>query len=293
MRTASQLGDRGRRSPKAPWAVGAGGPGGLPGGAAEAWRRGGRRPGRGAGPGGRLRGGAPGGRPGQRGGARGGVGAARADGRGPRGARYLFLFDKVVIVCKRRGYSYELKEVIELLFHKMTDDPMNHKDVKKVRPPVAAEGPRGLGRQARDRRGAEKGGAVGQPPTPTPCSARGPAPPWPFVQVVLVGVGGRDLDHGSPVRTLSTRAPPEASGENQALEVGPPALALVAPLQQADLPARPQPSYCGRELWVGPAVACQTHVQPVGCGHDRRGWGHGCPIPWFTPASAEASVPST
>ncbi|KAB0358524.1 hypothetical protein FD754_002680 [Muntiacus muntjak] len=46
--------------------------------------------------------------------------------------RYLFLFDKVVIVCKRRGYSYELKEIIELLFHKMTDDPMNNKDVKKL-----------------------------------------------------------------------------------------------------------------------------------------------------------------
>lgn len=44
----------------------------------------------------------------------------------------MFLFDKVVIVCKRRGYSYELKEVIELLFHKMTDDPMNNKDIKKV-----------------------------------------------------------------------------------------------------------------------------------------------------------------
>lgn len=46
----------------------------------------------------------------------------------------MFLFDKVVIVCKRRGYSYELKEIIELLFHKMTDDPMNNKDVKKVGP---------------------------------------------------------------------------------------------------------------------------------------------------------------
>ncbi|NXD02448.1 VAV2 factor, partial [Certhia familiaris] len=45
--------------------------------------------------------------------------------------RYLFLFDKVVIVCKRKGYSYELKEIIELLFHKMTDDPMNNKDIKK------------------------------------------------------------------------------------------------------------------------------------------------------------------
>ncbi|KAM4695959.1 guanine nucleotide exchange factor VAV2 [Rhinophrynus dorsalis] len=45
--------------------------------------------------------------------------------------RYLFLFDKVVIVCKRRGYSYELKEIIELFSHKMTDDPMNNKDIKK------------------------------------------------------------------------------------------------------------------------------------------------------------------
>ncbi|XP_045702021.1 guanine nucleotide exchange factor VAV2 isoform X1 [Phyllostomus hastatus] len=45
--------------------------------------------------------------------------------------RYLFLFDKVVIVCKRRGYSYELKEVIELLLHKVTDDPTNNKDLKK------------------------------------------------------------------------------------------------------------------------------------------------------------------
>lgn len=52
-------------------------------------------------------------------------------------ARYLFLFDKVVIVCKRKGYSYELKEVIELLFHKMTDDPMHNKDIKKVGPGLA------------------------------------------------------------------------------------------------------------------------------------------------------------
>lgn len=59
-------------------------------------------------------------------------------------ARYLFLFDKVVIVCKRRGYSYELKEVIELLFHKMTDDPMNNKDVKKVGPGLPAGDGRAL-----------------------------------------------------------------------------------------------------------------------------------------------------
>ncbi|XP_036382018.1 guanine nucleotide exchange factor VAV2-like [Megalops cyprinoides] len=45
--------------------------------------------------------------------------------------RYIFLFDKVVIVCKRRGYSYELKEIIELHLYKMTDDPTNNRDVKK------------------------------------------------------------------------------------------------------------------------------------------------------------------
>ncbi|XP_039204286.1 guanine nucleotide exchange factor VAV2 isoform X3 [Crotalus tigris] len=45
--------------------------------------------------------------------------------------RYLFLFDKVVIVCKRKGYSYEQKDILELLCYKMTDDPTNNKDIKK------------------------------------------------------------------------------------------------------------------------------------------------------------------
>ena len=47
--------------------------------------------------------------------------------------RYIFLFDKVVIVCKRKGYSYELKEIIELQSYKMSDDLMNNRDMKKVR----------------------------------------------------------------------------------------------------------------------------------------------------------------
>uniref|UniRef100_A0A4W3J0K8 Vav guanine nucleotide exchange factor 2 n=1 Tax=Callorhinchus milii TaxID=7868 RepID=A0A4W3J0K8_CALMI len=47
-------------------------------------------------------------------------------------SRYLFLFDKAVIVCKRKGYNYELKEIIDLQAHKMSDDPMNNKDVRKV-----------------------------------------------------------------------------------------------------------------------------------------------------------------
>ncbi|KTG40326.1 hypothetical protein cypCar_00008775 [Cyprinus carpio] len=45
--------------------------------------------------------------------------------------QYIFLFDKVVIVCKRKGYNYELKEIIELHFYKMSDDPMNNRDMKK------------------------------------------------------------------------------------------------------------------------------------------------------------------
>ncbi|XP_051732770.1 guanine nucleotide exchange factor VAV2 isoform X7 [Ctenopharyngodon idella] len=45
--------------------------------------------------------------------------------------RYIFLFDKVVIVCKRKNYNYELKEIIELHFYKMSDDPMNNRDMKK------------------------------------------------------------------------------------------------------------------------------------------------------------------
>ncbi|KAG8535113.1 hypothetical protein GDO81_029405, partial [Engystomops pustulosus] len=45
--------------------------------------------------------------------------------------RYLFLFDKVVIVCKRKGDNFELKEIIELLYHKMSDDPTYNKDIKK------------------------------------------------------------------------------------------------------------------------------------------------------------------
>lgn len=56
--------------------------------------------------------------------------------------RYIFLFDKVVIVCKRKGYSYELKEIIELQSYKMSDDPMNNRDMKKVRAALDSEAKR-------------------------------------------------------------------------------------------------------------------------------------------------------
>lgn len=71
----------------------------------------------------------------------------------------------MVIVCKRRGYSYELKEIIELLFHKMTDDPMNNKDVKKVglRLPGATEGLLRLGLGPGQALTPAEGGVMGWP----------------------------------------------------------------------------------------------------------------------------------
>ena len=121
-------------------------------------------------------------------------------------ARYLFLFDKVVIVCKRRGYSYELKEIIELLFHKMTDDPMNNKDVKKVSPRLprgdrgaSKAGPPGAGQALT----LAEGGVVGWPEKAwsggraSTRSVLGPACPWPFVYESFLGCGG---DRGGTIR---------------------------------------------------------------------------------------------
>ncbi|XP_063796182.1 guanine nucleotide exchange factor VAV3 isoform X1 [Pseudophryne corroboree] len=45
--------------------------------------------------------------------------------------RYIFLFDKAVIVCKRRGDNYEMKEVIDLHKYKITNNPTNEKENKK------------------------------------------------------------------------------------------------------------------------------------------------------------------
>ncbi|XP_039590388.1 guanine nucleotide exchange factor VAV3 isoform X2 [Polypterus senegalus] len=45
--------------------------------------------------------------------------------------RHIFLFDKAVIVCKRRGDNYEMKEVIDLHKFKITDNPTTEKESKK------------------------------------------------------------------------------------------------------------------------------------------------------------------
>uniref|UniRef100_H2ZVV4 Vav guanine nucleotide exchange factor 3 n=1 Tax=Latimeria chalumnae TaxID=7897 RepID=H2ZVV4_LATCH len=45
--------------------------------------------------------------------------------------RHIFLFDKAVIICKRKGDNYELKEIIDLHSFKITNNPTSDKESKK------------------------------------------------------------------------------------------------------------------------------------------------------------------
>ncbi|KAM4605318.1 guanine nucleotide exchange factor VAV3-like [Polymixia lowei] len=45
--------------------------------------------------------------------------------------RHIFLFDMAVIVCKRRGYNYEMKEILDLNFFKITNNPTTDREGKK------------------------------------------------------------------------------------------------------------------------------------------------------------------
>uniref|UniRef100_W5MMP0 Vav 3 guanine nucleotide exchange factor b n=1 Tax=Lepisosteus oculatus TaxID=7918 RepID=W5MMP0_LEPOC len=45
--------------------------------------------------------------------------------------RHIFLFDKAVIVCKRRGDNYEMKEIIDLHNYKITNNPTTDKENRK------------------------------------------------------------------------------------------------------------------------------------------------------------------
>uniref|UniRef100_A0AAR2KVP9 Vav 3 guanine nucleotide exchange factor b n=1 Tax=Pygocentrus nattereri TaxID=42514 RepID=A0AAR2KVP9_PYGNA len=45
--------------------------------------------------------------------------------------RHIFLFDAAVIVCKRRGDNYEMKDVIDLSLYKITNNPTTDKDCRK------------------------------------------------------------------------------------------------------------------------------------------------------------------
>lgn len=46
--------------------------------------------------------------------------------------RHIFLFDLAVIVCKRRGDNYEMKDIIDLQEYKIMNNPTTDKENKKV-----------------------------------------------------------------------------------------------------------------------------------------------------------------
>ncbi|KAM9322710.1 guanine nucleotide exchange factor VAV3-like isoform 2-T2 [Pholidichthys leucotaenia] len=45
--------------------------------------------------------------------------------------RHIFLFDVAVIVCKRRGDNYEMKDILDLNYFKITNNPMSDREGKK------------------------------------------------------------------------------------------------------------------------------------------------------------------
>ncbi|XP_029971415.1 guanine nucleotide exchange factor VAV3-like isoform X1 [Salarias fasciatus] len=45
--------------------------------------------------------------------------------------RHIFLFDVAVIVCKRRGDNYEMKEILDLNYFKITNNPTSDREMKK------------------------------------------------------------------------------------------------------------------------------------------------------------------
>ncbi|KAM6989223.1 guanine nucleotide exchange factor VAV3b isoform 2-T2 [Tautogolabrus adspersus] len=45
--------------------------------------------------------------------------------------RHIFLFDVAVIVCKRRGDNYEMKDILDLNFFKITNNPTSDRECKK------------------------------------------------------------------------------------------------------------------------------------------------------------------
>uniref|UniRef100_A0A3Q3JXJ9 Osteoclast-stimulating factor 1 n=2 Tax=Monopterus albus TaxID=43700 RepID=A0A3Q3JXJ9_MONAL len=45
--------------------------------------------------------------------------------------RHIFLFDMVVIICKRRGDNYEMKDMLDLNYFKITSNPTSDRESKK------------------------------------------------------------------------------------------------------------------------------------------------------------------
>lgn len=52
----------------------------------------------------------------------------------PAALRYAFLLDKALLICKRRGDSYDLKDFVNLHSFQVRDDSSGERENKKVGP---------------------------------------------------------------------------------------------------------------------------------------------------------------
>lgn len=64
----------------------------------------------------------------------GDLGRSQAEAPDPAACRYAFLLDKALLICKRRGDSYDLKDFVNLHSFQVRDDSSGERDNKKVRP---------------------------------------------------------------------------------------------------------------------------------------------------------------
>lgn len=60
------------------------------------------------------------------------VGRSQTEAPDPAAPRYAFLLDKALLICKRRGDSYELRDFVNLHSFQVRDDSSGDRDNKKV-----------------------------------------------------------------------------------------------------------------------------------------------------------------
>lgn len=60
------------------------------------------------------------------------IGRSQTEAPDPAAPRYAFLLDKALLICKRRGDSYDLKDFVNLHSFQVRDDSSGERDNKKV-----------------------------------------------------------------------------------------------------------------------------------------------------------------
>lgn len=61
-----------------------------------------------------------------------GAGGSQTEVPDPAAPRYAFLLDKALLICKRRGDSYDLKDFVNLHSFQVRDDSSGDRENKKV-----------------------------------------------------------------------------------------------------------------------------------------------------------------